>query len=341
MHTRKLLLSGLVVGAMGVLLWAAAGDEPPPSGARMAAAAREYLEQLTESQREKTTFGYDDPERLNWHFIPRERKGLPLKELEGEALQAAHQLIASGLSQAGYEQALNVMSLEEILYLLEGGDRQTRRSRRDPLNYSLSIFGKPEDSGTWGWRVEGHHLSLNYSIDDGQVVASTPEFFGANPAKVDAGPERNIRVLAPEEDLARQLFKLCTPEQQELAWIDRNAPDDLRGGGEPQPPTSDPVGLPVSKMSDDQKKLLQTLLSEYLRNMPADVEQDRRARINSAGLDKIFFAWWGSGEPNERHAYRVQGPTFLIEYNNTQNNANHLHTNWRDPAGDFNVPMGR
>ncbi|HUG90641.1 MAG TPA: DUF3500 domain-containing protein [Planctomycetaceae bacterium] len=339
MHTRRLLLSTLVIAAIGVLLWAGAGDEPPPSGAKMAEAARAYLDKLSDSQRDTTTFGYDDPERLNWHFIPRERKGLPLKELEGEPLQAARRLIASGLSQSGFEQALNVMSLEEVLYLLEGGDRQTRRLRRDPQNYYLSVFGEPGQSGTWGWRLEGHHLSLNYSINDGKVVASTPEFFGANPARVDAGPERAIRVLAPEEDLARQLFKLCTPDQQERAWIDRQAPDDLRGGGEPQPPATDPVGLPVSKMSDDQKKLLQALLSEYLRNMPPDVEQDRRGRINSAGLDKIFFAWWGSSEPNERHAYRVQGPTFLIEYNNTQNNANHLHTNWRDPAGDFNVPV--
>jgi Protein of unknown function (DUF3500) len=339
MHTRRLLLSGLVMAAMGVLLWAGSGGQTPASGAKMAEAAKEYLAALSDDQREQTTFKYDDPERLNWHFIPRERKGLPLKALEGESLQAAQQLIASGLSQSGYEQSLNVMSLEELLYLLEGGDRATRRSRRDPQNYYISVFGEPAGSGTWGWRVEGHHLSLNYSIEDGEVVASTPEFFGANPARVDAGPERAIRVLAAEEDLARQLFKLCTPEQQKVAWIDRNAPDDLRGGGEPQPPSTDPVGLPVSKMSDDQKKLLQALLSEYLKNMPADVEQDRRERINSAGLDKIYFAWWGSAEPNERHAYRVQGPAFLIEYNNTQNNANHLHTNWRDPAGDFNVPV--
>ncbi|MBW3541371.1 MAG: DUF3500 domain-containing protein [Planctomycetes bacterium] len=339
MAYKKLLLSVLVVGAMGALLLARAPEDAKASGEQMVAAARGYLAALSEDQKARTTFGYDDAERLNWHFVPRERKGLPLKDLEGEALVAAKNFIASGLSETGYSQALDVMSLEEVLYLLEGGEREVRRERRDPGKYYISVFGEPAMEGTWGWRVEGHHLSLNYSITDGEVVATTPEFFGANPALVDAGPERKIRVLAAEEDLARQILKLATPEQEKQMWIEKQAPDDLRGGGEAQPPTTKPVGIPVSKLSPDQKKLMQELLSEYLKNMPQDVERDRRRRINEAGLENIYFAWWGSAEPNERHAYRVQGPAFLIEYNNTQNNANHLHTNWRDPAGDFNVPI--
>lgn len=340
MHARKFVLSVLVVGGMAAML-VANSQEKERSGSKQVSAARNFLAALTEEQREQATFAYDDPERLNWHFIPRERKGVPLKDLEGEALKAGKALIASGLSTAGYDQALNVMSLEEVLYLLEGGERDYRRARRDPGKYYLSVFGKPEERGTWGWRVEGHHLSLNFSVEDGEVVATTPEFFGANPGTIDAGLNRRIRVLGPEEDLARQVLKVATPEQQAAIWIDKKAPDDVRGGGVPQPETTEPVGLPISKMSDEQKKLMAALLTEYLKNMPADVERERRQQIESAGIDKIHFAWWGGSELNEPHYYRVQGPTFLIEYNNTQNNANHVHSMWRNMAGDFNLPIGK
>ena len=306
----------------------------------MAKAAQAFLEHLPEAQNQQATFAFDSKERLNWHFIPRERKGLPLKDLSQANKKLAKDLVASGLSEAGYDQALDIMSLEEVLYLLEEGNRQERREKRDPQKYYLSIFGEPSNTGTWGWRVEGHHLSLNYTITDGKVVSSTPEFFGANPAFIDAGPGRSIRVLGTEEDLARQILKLCNEEQQKLAWQSKEAPDDLRGGGEAQPVVTQPVGLPVSKMSSDQKKLLRGLLSEYLKNMPADVESRRRDRINRSGLDNTYFAWWGGSERNERHYYRVQGETFIIEYNNTQNNANHVHSMWRNIAGDFNIPRG-
>ena len=192
---------------------------------------------------------------MNWHFIPRIRKGLPLRALEGAPLQAANKLIRSGLSEAGYDQVLNVMSLEEVLYLIEPGDRATRRENRNPGKYYISIFGEPSDTGVWGWRVEGHHLSLNFSIKDGQVIASTPEFFGANPGTIDAGKDRQIRVLGPEEDIARQILKLCTPEQQQICWVSKEAPGEVPGPNIPQPVVSDPVGLPVAKMSDDQEKV--------------------------------------------------------------------------------------
>ena len=173
---------------------------------------------------------------------------------------------------------------------------------------------------------------------------NAPEFFGANPAFIDAGPERSIRVLGTEEDLARQILKLCTPEQAKIAHIDTKAPDDLRVGTNPQAPNPQPettpaVGLPASKMSDDQKKLLAELLGEYLRNMPSDVSARRRAALMQAGIDNIYFAWWGDTERNQRHYYRVQGPTLLIEYNNTQNIANHVHSYWRDMAGDFGIKL--
>lgn len=338
MATRKLLLTTAVLMTMVALL-AAQNAQAPKTALAMSASAKGFLTAISPDQKAQATFKFDDPERLNWHFIPRERKGLPLKSLEGAALKAAHAFIRSGLSEAGYDQTLNVMSLEELLYLLEGGEREVRRERRDPGKYYLSVFGEPSDTGTWGWRLEGHHISLNFMIKDGKVVGSTPEFFGANPGTVDAGKGRQIRVLGPEEDIARQVLKLCSPEQQKLCWISKEAPPEVPGAAAPQAAVAAPVGLPYSQMSEDQKKLIQDLLSEYLKNLPADIEQERRAAINSAGVDKLYFAWYGLSELHEPHHYRVQAPTFVIEYNNTQNNANHVHSMWRNLGGDFGIPV--
>lgn len=340
MASRQLLVAGLVVVTMAALL-VAQSPQAPATGLAMTEAAKAFQGTLTPAQLAQASFAYDDAERLNWHFIPRERKGLPLKALEGAAHKAALALIHSGLSEAGYDQTLNIMSLEEVLYLLEGGERQVRRERRDPQKYYLSIFGTPSDKGVWGWRVEGHHISLNFSVKDGRVVASTPEFFGANPGTIEAGKGRQIRVLGPEEDIARQILKLCTPEQQKACWISKTAPDEVPGPGAPQAEVGPAVGLSFKDMSADQQKLLQDLLGEYLKNLTGDVEAERRAKINAAGMDVIKFAWWGEPDLHERHHYRVQGPSFVIEYNNTQNNANHVHSMWRSLDGDLNVARSK
>lgn len=334
----KFTTAGVVLVTMAALLWGQA-EQRVPAAQGMFQAAEKLRSSLTKEQLAKVSFGFDDAERINWHFIPRERKGLALRDVEGPALAAAQEFIASGLSKAGYDQTLSIMSLEEVLYLLEGGERAERRERRNPGKYYLSIFGTPSAKGKWGWRLEGHHLSLNFTLDNGEVIGSTPEFYGTNPALIDAGPERSIRVLGPEEDLARQLLKLSTPEGLKIAHVDTKAPDDLRGANTPQADRTPAVGLPASRMTPDQRKLLGDLLEEYLRNMPADVAAKRRDRLMKAGADNIHFAWWGETERNLRHYYRVQGPTFLIEYNNTQNNANHVHSYWRDLEGDFGVPV--
>ncbi len=338
MALKKLLLSGSVIIAIGALLIAQA-PQTPQSGQSMLTAVQAFQKMLTPEQWKQASFAFDDAERLNWHFIPRERKGLPLRDLEGAALKSAHTMIRSGLSEAGYSQALNIMSLEEVLYLLEDGEREYRRERRHPGKYYLSVFGEPGNTGSWGWRVEGHHLSLNFTIKDGKLISSTPEFYGANPGLIDAGPKRAIRVLGKEEDIAREILKLCDANQQNVAWISKVAPDEVPGPNVPQAVIGPAVGLPVSEMSDKQKALLQDLLSEYLQNVPTDVSEGRRQAINSAGMDKIKFAWWGEADRNLRHHYRVQGPTFVIEYNNTQNDANHVHSMWRNLEGDFAIPV--
>src|SRR5580704_3053265 len=335
----SLAAASLVGVTMLAALVAAKTNDQRASGLQMGDAARTFLKSLPDDQRAQATFAYDDAERLNWHYIPRVRKGVPLKMLSPVARTAARGLIASSLSERGFEQAVNVMSLDDVLFLLEKGDWSARRERRDPLNYSLSVFGTASDRGVWGWRLEGHHLSLNYTIKDGRVVASTPEFFGANPALIDAGPGRSIRILAPLEDLARELMHTCNPSQLKTAMVGPKAPKDVWNTNRQQPELTPLVGVAAAEMSNDQRKLLTHLLGEYLKNMPADVRAEREAKIQGGGFEKIRFGWWGSLERNEKHAYRIQGPTFLIEYNNTQDNANHVHSVWRNAEGDFDQPI--
>lgn len=312
-------------------------DQPAP-GTAMVQAAERFLEVLDHSQKLQTTFDYDDPERINWHFIPRDRLGIGLWDLNGAARDAANALVRTGLTSAGYEKVLQVRSLEEVLYLFEGGEEAARREKRHPHRYYISIFGTPGPKGLWGWRFEGHHLSLNYSIKDGKIVSSTPEFFGANPGLIDAGPGRSLRVLGKREDLARQILKTSPQDLQSQLWISKEAPNDIRGGGVAQPVVDKPQGVPFAKMTPEQQQLLKQLLAEYLTAMPAPVVRERMQQINDAGMDNIHFAWWGGSELNEPHHYVVQGKTFIIEYNNTQNSANHVHAIWRNLAGDFNLP---
>lgn len=319
----------------------AADDGTDTPGTAMAAAALKLSEVLPAEQRAKLMYKYDDPERLNWHFIPKERNGVTLWDLHGEPRKAADELVRAGLSAAGYAKTLQVRSLEEVLYLFEGGEEAYRRDRRHPHKYHLTIFGTPAPKGLWGWRFEGHHLSLNFSIQDGVVVSSTPEMLGANPALLDAGPGRSLRILAAREDLARQILKACSDEQQKQLWISKTAPDDIRGAGAPQAVVDAPVGLRFAEMSPEQQKLLRELIGEYISVMPAQVARDRLKAIDKAGIENVRFAWWGESEVNRRHHYVIQGPSFIIEYNNTQNEANHIHAMWRNPVGDFNLPSGK
>jgi len=340
MKMRAFLAAGVSAIACVALLLNVQADPQQSSGEAMGTAAIAFRDALTEDQRAMCTFGIDDPERLNWHFIPRPRKGIPLKALEGEPLNKATALIKSGLSESGYDQAMNVMSLEEVLYLLEPGDRAYRRDRRDPGKYYISLFGDVSVKGTkWGWRIEGHHLSLNYTIENGVLVSTTPEFFGANPGLIEAGPGRSIRILAPEEDTARQILKLCTPEQKKKMFISEKAPNDIRAANIVQPELGDLVGLRQDEMSADQQNLLRELLGEYMKNMPERIGEQRKRGIDAAGWGSIQISWWGGEERNQPHYYRIQGPTFQVEYNNVQNEANHVHSVWRTTAGDFGIPL--
>ena len=227
------------------------------------------------------------------------------------------------------------MSLEQILKELEQGKGPVR----DPELYFVTIFGKPSDGGKWGWRIEGHHLSLNFTLEDGKIVSATPAFFGSNPAEVRQGPREGLRTLADVEDRALRLVQALDDRQKKEAVVDKMAPKDIRAANSPQPPTEGAVGISFADLNDEQRQLLRALVEAYAGDMPAEVSRAWLDEIKQAGPDSIRFAWFGPTNRTEGHAYRIQGPTFLIEFNNTQNGANHIHSVWRNMLGDFGNPL--
>jgi hypothetical protein len=296
----------------------------------MAEAANRWLASLTPEQRARATFTFEDDERQNWHFIPIERKGLALREMTPAQKHLASALLSAGLSQQGYVKAETVMSLEDVLRLIEKGTGP----ERDPEKYYFSIFGEPSATGTWGYRVEGHHLSENYAVVNGRVAGS-PSFFGANPAEVKEGPRKGLRTLAAEEDLGREVIQSLDPEQRKIAIVSVEAYKDILTMSDRQAALKgQPSGLPASKMNPKQFALLMALLEDYARNMPEQIAESREEQIKKAGKD-IYFAWAGGVEKGQPHYYRIQTPAILIEYDDTQNNANHIHSVWRDFNGDF------
>lgn len=302
---------------------------------RMADAAATFLASLTSDQAAKAVFPVESEERLNWHYIPRPRQGLPLKEMTGNQQQLTFALLSTGLSRTGCAKALTIMSLESVLAEIEGLDR---RFSRDPNLYYVTIFGAPSDSSPWGWRVEGHHVSVNILIVDGGRIAPTPNFFGANPARVPEGVpggRAGLRVLAAEEDLARQLLSGLNGQQRRRALLSAEAPADIVTRAEHRVRVEAPAGVAAGEMPEQQCRQLMDLVLVYVSRMPADVADVRWSRIEKDGTGHIHFAWAGPAEPDQPHYYRLQAPGFLVEYDNTQNNANHIHSVWRDLRGDW------
>lgn len=332
-----------LVLAAALLLPSIMPAHPHHARPRMVATAKQFLASLTPEQLEKTKFPFDTEERSFFHYIPsddfptalkRPRRGLILKEMTPAQRHLASALLSAGLSQQGYIKATTIMSLEDVLRIIE----KDVKGRRDPEKYHFSIFGDPTDEGTWGYRIEGHHVSLHFTVVKGRAVGN-PTFFGSNPAQVRSGPHTGLRVLAAEEDLGRALMRALTPAQQKVALVSEKAPSDILTTTDRQAALKgEPTGLPASRMTAAQRRLLDDLIREYIDNLPAELAEQRRARLKEAG-NRLWFAWAGTIEPGGPHYYRVQAPGFLIEYDNTQNGANHIHTVWRDFNGDWGADL--
>ncbi len=317
------------------------------TGENMTQAAKAYLATLTEEQRAISLMEYDTPQRVGWHFIPKsQRKGLQIRDMNQDQRSAALELLKAALSQVGYDKARTIMELESILHELE----KTRRGGaiRDPQRYYYTIFGELDESGRWGLSIEGHHLSLNFVVHENQVIASTPTFLAANPSVVKdefpGMPPRGTRVLDQEEQIAFDLIRSLDSEQRSAAIIADRAPYDIRAAGEAEAPKYEATGLAYSRMNETQQSTLRRLIQVYANNLPQDVCAQHLAEIEQAGYDRVYFAWAGADRPGIGHYYLIQGPTFQIEFVNVQpdsagNPASHIHSVWRDPRGDFAIPI--
>ncbi len=341
----KLLRLGLIAVAVSALAAVAlVAKQAPPAGAKMADAATKFLASLSPELKKKAAFAFDDPVREKWYFTPQQdkqrnptRKGVRLEELNADQKMAALGLLRAGLSTRGFDEATTIMSLEAILAELEKKGAMVR----NPNWYFVSVFGEPSNTGKWGWRVEGHHLSVNLTLDKGEVVAAAPVVFGANPAEVKQGPRKGLRTLPETEDPAKALVASLTEEQKKVALQLKQHPEIKEG--QPTAGVGAPAGLAAAKMTEEQKATLWKLLEGYANRMPADVAAAELQRVKDAGLDKVHFAYWvGEDKPGKPHTYRVQGPTFVIEFLNVQadsagNPANHIHSGWRRLPIDFGL----
>ena len=331
--------AGLVAAVLALALPGCGAQSPARSDrasgaetATLAAPARTFLSTLNERQRTAASFRFDGPERTDWAYVPQRRVGIPLGDMNAEQRAAAFELLGTGLSERGTMLARGVIELEGTLGELEGFPWMPRR---DPGLYHLALFVGPEDGPPWGWRFEGHHLSVNVTDlgSQGQIVV--PLFVGANPARVPIGPQRGHRLLAGEEDLGFELLRMLDPRQRARATIAAQTFGDIVTGDDPVVGAIAVAGLPAAEMTIVQQGQLRRLLELYAGRMADSSASRQLRRIEEAGFERLHFAWAGGSRPGEPHYYRIHGPTVMVEYDNTQNGANHIHTVWRDLENDF------
>jgi hypothetical protein len=303
--------------------------------AALAASARTFLSALNDGQRDDASFAFGDPERTNWGYVPRSRKGLALKEMNSEQRSRAFGLLGTGLSERGTQLAHGVIELEGILREQEGRLMSIVGPNRDPGLYFVSLFTGSDGAYPWGWRFEGHHLSVNVTDlgPRGQIVA--PVFVGANPARVPSGPRAGFRLLAAEEDVAFELLRLLDAQQRSRTTISAQTFGDIVTGTDPTAKPTSFAGLPAADMTPAQQQLLRRLIGVYAGRMADSAASGQLRRIDEAGFERLHFAWAGAHEPGQPHYYRIHGPTVLVEYDNSQGSANHIHTVWRDLENDF------
>ena len=301
---------------------------------KMTEAASRFLEGLSLEQRSKATYPYLDGERVFWYYPPMNRHGLPLRDMDESQQRLAFALMATGLTQRSYHQARQIIELESVLGALEK-DQGIVSFVRDPELYYFTVFGEPGGEDPWGWRAEGHHVSLHFSIWGDRVISTTPFFFGANPSEVRKGPRTGLRILGDREDLAFELMGSLDSGQRSRAIIYDKAPNDIltyNSSGVSLPPEE---GLPGSQMNRTQKGMLMSLVTEYVNQVAAELAEEKLAKIRGADVDGLHLAWGGPVEMGKAHYYRIHGGSFVVEFDNRQNGANHIHSVWRDAANDF------
>jgi hypothetical protein len=295
----------------------------------MAEHARAFLAAVEATQSREAALPLAPATHRDWHYVPRERPGLPLRAMTDVQQALAWALVAAPLSGRGLRQAHGVLALEAILF-----ERSGRSAFRDPSNYALAIFGRPERGVAWAWRFEGHHLSLTFTIAPGTGVAVTPHFVGANPASGQVlGPDHDEVLLGPETRLAFAVIRGLDAAAQDLALLDAASPKDIVTGPGREQSLAAPRGVPVAGMREPEQRQVTALLEAYAHRLRPELAERELTRVRQAGLERLHFAWAGPVQEGERHYYRLHGPTLLVEYDNTT--GDHVHTVWHDPTDPF------
>lgn len=299
----------------------------------MTTAARALLEATPAAQRPELLLPFTLEARGDWNYTPRSRPGIAFKTMEGAQRQAAQQLLAAALSEPGLVKVQAVIALEIALREIE-----TFGLSRDPENYAIALFGTPDSASPWGWRIEGHHLSLHFTLADGQVVATLPQFLGANPAQVPRdiggkGPRKGQRALGEEEDRAFALLAALSPAQRQRAIFSARPFGDIVTRNAAQPDSMAPVGVAFSALDAAQQALLLRIIESLASVAESSLAQQRLERVRAGGLDAIHFGWAGATERGQPHYWRIQGAGILIEWDNS--GGNHIHNVWRDFEGDW------
>lgn len=321
---KKLFLIGVLTAAT-----AAFAQEPANVPAEMATAANAFLSALDENQAKKAKFPFAADQRENWGFVPRDRKGLALEELDEKQTALVRTLLKTALSDPGLEKVDAVIALEAFL-----GEIEKRPDFRNPKAYFTSVFGEPKAEGTWAWRFEGHHLSLNYTVVDGKKVAVTPSFFAANPGEVTIEHKmKGTRPFHAEEDLARALATTLVESGKAVVYS-KKPPADILTAEDRAVKQLEPVGVKASEMNRSQLVALRKLIAEFANRHRKELAEADIAKIG-ADIGNLRFGWAGGLKRGEPYYYRIQGTTFLVEVANVQNNGNHFHGVWRDSANDF------
>ena len=302
----------------------------------LARSVRAWLDTLDPVQRTRATFRFDDPERFVWAYTPGERAGLALADIGPDQRVAAMRTVDAAMSERGASEVGTIIALESILGALEREHGRAGWIRRDPERYWFGVFGDPATGAPWSWRIGGHHIAIHVTVAGGRIVGSAPSFLGANPAVVPTGPTAGARALPGEEAIARDLLASLSPGARSIAVVDPVAPPDITtGNGARADVRSVPSGIRYGDLATAEREVLERLVRHYLGRAPQDVATADWERIVNAGLDPVTFAWAGPDEPGRGHYYAVRGPRFLIEYDNTQNDANHIHAVWRDLTNDW------
>ena len=297
--------------------------------ADMATAANAFLASLDEAQVKKAQFPFDGEQRENWGFVPRERKGVSIEELDEKQVALVQSLLKTALSDTGLGKVDAIRTLEAFLAEIE-----KKPDFRNPKAYFTSVFGEPSATGTWSWRFEGHHLALNYTIVDGKAVAVTPSFFASNPGEVTQEHKlKGFRPFHAEEDFARALAKSLKEAGKEVVYSE-TPPGEILTAEDRTVKQLDPVGIKASGMTEAQQKALMDLVAVYAKRHRTELADSDIAKIE-ADMANLRFGWAGGLERGEPYYYRIQGTTFLVEVANVQNNGNHVHAVWRDQANDF------